>query len=229
MLTQNNKEYLEELQKRKEEAISELYLTGRYKGLYMGKESKCKDNPIKAYIAGWMKSKGWKKEKIEQEMDDYYNEVFTEFCKIKIEKWPDILENPRKMTATLCLMVQRHLFRDVNEKYPKAKSYHEKGKLFSTSYNKNMGVVNHRELFETKDEIILEDIPNTPFETKYGVTVDDFMSLMTDDEKKQFYQYLGKRGTGKSGRYTNQDRMRFEEILESISDVCHRIKNDLNK
>lgn len=224
-----DEEFEKQILKRKEEAITELYNTGRYKGLYMGRESKCKDNPIKSYIAGWLKMKGLKDKAIEQEMPDYYNELFKEVHLIKLEKWPELLENPKKLTATICLICQRHLFRDVNEKYPKAKSYYEKQKLFSTSLDRDTQRVNHNEYLEIEGEYVIGDIENNPFETKYGITCDKFLSLMTEEEKDLFYSYLNKKGSGQKGRYTNADKEHYQEIYNKISGICNRIKNELNK
>ncbi len=226
----NNKEeeFDKNLQERKEEAIKELYLTGRYKGTYMGKESKCKDNPIKSYIAGWLKMKGWNEQKIDSEMDDYYNELFAEVWKIKLEKWPELLDNPKKMTATICLMAQRHLFRDVNEKYPTAKSYYEKNKRFSSEYDKDIKRINHSELFEIENEYIIEDDQATGFEKKHSINVDDFINMMTAEQKELFYSYINKRGTGKKGRFNNSDREKYNEILEQITRDCKEILKRLN-
>ncbi len=215
--------------KRKEEAITELYTTGRYKGLYMGRESSCKDNPIKAYIAGWLKIKGWNEQKIDAEMEDYYNELFTEFCKIKLHKWPDLLDNPRKMTATICLMAQRHLFRNLTEKSPKAKSYYEKNKLFSNSYNQEIKIVNHTEIFENECEMILEDDSLTGFEKKYKINVDEFLELMSQEQKELFYKYINKKGTGQKGRFNNADREKYNEILEQVTKDCKDILRRLDE
>ncbi|WP_313268708.1 hypothetical protein [Sphingobacterium sp.] len=214
--------------KRKEEAITELYTTGRYKGLYMGRESSCKDNPIKVYIAGWLKIKGWNEQKIDSEMEDYYNELFTEFCKIKLHKWPDLLDNPRKMTATICLMAQRHLFRNLTEKSPKAKSYYEKNKLFSNSYNQEIKIVNHTEIFENECEMILEDDSLTGFEKKYKINVDEFLELMSQEQKELFYSYINKKGTGQKGRFNNADRERYDEILKQITKDCKNLLKKIN-
>lgn len=224
-----DEEFDKDLQKRKDEAIKELYLTGRYQGLYMGRASNCKDNPIKAYIAGWMKIKGFKEKAIEQELPDYYNELFKEVHLIKLQKWEELLDNPKKLTATICLIAQRHLFRDVNEKYPKAKSYYEKNKLFSTSLDRETQRVNHNEFLEIEGEYVIGDIEVNPFETKYGISCDKFLQLMTEDEKDLFYSYLNKKGTGQKGRYTNADKERYNQIFDKISGICDRIKNDLNR
>lgn len=215
--------------KRKDEAITELYTTGRYKGLYMGRESSCKDNPIKAYISGWLKIKGWNEQKIDSEMGDFYNELFKEVYLIKLEKWPELLDNPRKMTATICLMAQRHLFRDVNEKYPSAKSYYEKNKRFSLEYDQDIRRVNHSELFENDDEYIIEDDQATGFEKKHSINVDDFIELMTEEQKELFYRYINKKGTGKKGRFNNADRENYNEILEQITKDCKDILRRLNE
>lgn len=225
----DKEEFDKNLQKRKEEAVNELYLTGRYKGLYMGKESRCKDNPIKAYIGGWMKMKGFKDKAIEQEMGDYYNELFKEVHLIKLDKWQELLDNPKKMTATICLIAQRHLFRDVNEKYPKAKSYYEKNKLFSTAFDRDANRVNHNEYLEIEGEYIIGDIEINPFKAMYGITCDKFINMMTEDEKDLFYSYINKKGTGQKGRYTNADKEHYTNIYNDVSGICNRIKNDLNK
>lgn len=222
-------EFDKNLHKRKEEAIIELYHTGRYQGLYMGRTSNCKDNPIKAYIGGWMKMKGFKDKAIEQEINDYNNELFKEVHLIKLEKWEELLANPKKLTATICLIAQRHLFRDVNEKYPKAKSYYEKNKLFSTSLDRETQRVNHNEFLDIEGEFIVGDIAIDPFENKYGITCDKFLSLMTEEEKALFYSYLNKKGTGQKGRYTNADKEHYANIYNEISGICNRIKNNLNK
>jgi len=226
----NNKEleFDKNLLKRKDEAIKELYTTGRYKGTYMGRESSSGHNPIVHYISGWLKSKGWSDEKISREMGDYYNEVFTEVLKIKLEKWPELLENPKKLTATICLMVKRHLFRDVNEKYPSPKSYYEKIKRYSIEYNKDMKRVNTSELFDNEDEYIIEDNSITGFEKKYELNVDDFIELMTAEQKELFYIYINKKGTGKKGRFNNLDREKYNEILLQITNNCKELLKKLN-
>ncbi|MGF7028845.1 hypothetical protein [Sphingobacterium sp. HSC-15S19] len=226
----NNKEeeFDKNLLKRKDEAIKELYTTGRYKGLYMGRESSSSHNPIVHYISGWLKSKGWSDEKISREMGDFYNELFKEVYLIKLEKWPELLDNPKKLTATICLMAQRHLFRDVNEKYPSAKSYYEKNKRFSTEYDKEIKRINHSELTENDDEYIIEDDQETGFEKKYKIDVDVFIALMTEEQRQLFYRYINKKGTGKKGRFNNADREKYNEILEQITKDCKDILRRLN-
>lgn len=224
----NKEEFDKQILKRKEEAIKELYTTGRYKGTYMGRESSSNHNPIVHYISGWLKSKGWNDEKISSEMPDYYNEIFTEVLKIKLEKWPELLDNPKKLTATICLMAKRHLFRDVNEKYPTAKSYYEKNKRFSTEYDKDIKRVNHSELFEIEDEYIIEDDQGTGFNKKYELNVDDFIELMTEEQKELFYSYIEKKGTGQKGRFNSLDREKYNEILLQITNNCNDILKKIN-
>lgn len=226
----NNKEleFDKNLLKRKDEAIKELYITGRYKGTYMGRESSSGHNPIVHYISGWLKSKGWGDEKISREMGDYYNELFKEVYLIKLEKWPELLDNPRKLTATICLMAQRHLFRDVNEKYPSAKSYYEKNKRFSTEYDKDIKRINHSELTENDDEYIIEDDQATGFEKKHSINVDVFIELMTEEQRELFYAYINKKGTGKKGRFNNADRAKYNEILEQVTKDCKEVLKRLN-
>ncbi len=226
----NNKEeeFDKDLQKRKDEAIKELYLTGKYKGLYMGRESSSSHNGIVHYIAGWMEMKGWSDEKISMEMGDFYNELFKEVYLIKLEKWPELLENPKKLTATICRIAMCHLFRNVTKKYPSAKSYYEKNKRFSSEYDKEIKRINHSELFENDNEYIIEDDQETGFEKKHSINVDDFIELMTEEQKELFYSYINKKGTGKKGRFNNADRAKYNEILEQVTRDCKEILKRLN-
>jgi len=224
----NQQAYIDDILKRKEEAITELYLTGRYKGTYMGIKAKSKANPIKGYIIRKFQERGWNSERIDAVMDDYYNEVFLEVAKIKINKWPDLLSIPVKMTATICLMAERNLFRVVNERYPKPKGFLEKNKLFSSQFNKEIKIVNHTEIFENECEMILEDDSVTGFEKKHSINVDDFIELMTEEQKELFYSYIEKKGTGKKGRFNNADRAKYNEILEQVTRDCKDILKKLN-
>lgn len=225
----NKEAYINDILKRKEEAIIELYHTGKYKGVYGKKYSKSKANGIKYYIARWLTLKGWSRERIEEEMQDYYNELFVEVWKIKLHRWPELLNNIEHLTRTICRIAKCHLFRDVNENYPKAKSYYEKNKLFSTSLDRDMQRVNHNEFLDIEEEYVIGDTKIEPFQAMYGLTCDEFLSFMTEKEKELFYSYINKKGTGKKGRYTNADKEHYANIYNEISGICNRIKNELNK
>ena len=226
--TLNQQAYIDDILKRKEEAIKELYATGKYKGIYGKKISKSKANPIKHYIARWLKMKGWSAERIAEEMQDYYNELFVEVWKIKLHRWTELLNNIERLTRTICRIVKCHLFRDVNERYPSAKSYYEKNKRFSVDYDKDIKRVNHSELFEIEDEYIIEDDQATGFEKKHSINVDDFIQLMTKEQRELFYSYIEKKGTGKKGRFNNADRAKYNEILEQVTKDCKEILKRLN-
>ena len=223
----NQQAYINDILKRKDEAIKELYATGKYKGIYGKKYSKSKANPIKHYIARWLRDKGWSRERIDEEMQDYYNELFVEVWKMKLHRWPELLNNIEHLTRTICLIVKRHLFRDVTKRYPSAKSYYEKNKRFS-SEDKDIKRVNHSELFEIEDEFIIEDDQVTGFEKKYSINVDDFIEMMTAEQKELFYSYIEKKGTGKKGRFNNADRAKYNEILEQVTRDCKDILKKLN-
>jgi len=125
-------------------------------------------------------------------------------------------------------MAQRHLFRDVNDKYPSAKSYYEKNKRFSVEYDQEIKRINHSELFEIDDEYIIEDDQETGFNKKYKINVDDFIALMTEEQKEVFYSYINKKGTGKKGRFNNADRAKYNEILEQVTKDCKDILKKIN-
>lgn len=224
----NQQAYIDDILKRKEEAIKELYATGKYKGIYGKKYSKSKANGIKYYIARWLKdNKGWSRERIDAEMQHYYNELFVEVWKIKLHRWSKLLDNIEHLTRTICLIAKRHLFRNITEKSPKAKSYYEKNKLFS-SEDKDIKRVNHSELFEIEDEFIIEDDQVTGFEKKYSINVDDFIEMMTAEQKELFYSYIEKKGTGQKGRFNNADRAKYNEILEQVTRDCKELLKKLN-
>jgi len=223
----NKQAYIDDILKRKEEALKELYTTGKYKGIYGKKYSKSKANPIKHYIGRWLRDKGWSRERIDEEMQDYYNELFVEVWKMKLHRWPELLNNIEHLTRTICLIVKRHLFRDVTKIYPSAKSYYEKNKRFS-SEDKDIKRVNHSELFENDDEYIIEDDQVRGFEKKYSINVDDFIEMMTAEQKELFYSYVEKKGTGKKGRFNNADRAKYNEILEQVTRDCKDILKRIN-
>lgn len=221
---------IKELEKAKDEAITDLYATGRYKNLYMGRTAKSKENPLKAYIKQWLVCRGIK-HNVEEMIDDYYQELFIHLLKIKAEKWEELINNPRKMTATACLIIQRQLFMNRSDKYPSTNiSYFEKNNHNSIIDNNESVRVNTSELFENEEEMILEDIDDVcSIEEKYGVSIDDILGEMTAEEVIDFYDYINKKGTGKKGRYTKADTNKYKEMYANISNTVMKIKEDLNK
>lgn len=221
---------IKELEAQKSEAIQDLYATGRYKNLYMGRTAKSKENPLKAYIKQWLVCRGVK-HNIEEMIDDYYQELFVHLLKIKAEKWEELINNPRKMTATACLIIQRQLFMNRSDKYPSTNiSYFEKMNHNSIIDNNSSRRVNISELFENEGEMILEDIDDVcSIEEKYGVSIDDILDEMTPEQVTDFYAFINKKGTGKKGRYTKADTEKYKKLYVNISNTVMKIKEDLNK
>jgi len=97
-------------ERQRNEIIEELYLTGRYKGLYMGKPAKSKQNPLKKYIQNWLENKAIKQDNMLEHIDNFYQELFLHISKIPTDTLIELAENPTKLTATACLIVKRQLF-----------------------------------------------------------------------------------------------------------------------
>lgn len=203
------------IEDKRNEIISELYTTGRYKGYYMGVYSSSRQNPIKAYIKQWLQCKGIKAN-LDEMIDDFYSELFLHISKIKPEVLIELSENNKKLCATICLIVQRHLMQQRSEKkkHPNV-SYFEK-----THYNSIITNFDGNELFTAEDN---ED-EVSDFESKYGWELNEFLDEMTENELADFKELANKKG-----KTNRKNKAYWDKKEETVYNAVNRIKyNKLN-
>ncbi|WP_185217526.1 hypothetical protein [Sphingobacterium mizutaii] len=203
------------IEDKRNEIISELYTTGRYQKMYMGVYSDSKQNPIKAYIKQWLLCKGIKTNLTEM-IDDFYSELFVHISKIKADTLIELSKNNKKLCATICLIVQRHLMQQRSEqkKHPNV-SYFEK-----THYNSIITNFDSNELYvaENEEETISD------FESKYGWELNEFLDELNENELADFKELANKKG-----KTNMKNKSYWEKKEEMVYNSINRIKyNKLN-
>jgi len=213
-LNYNNK--LNNIEDKRNEIITELYTTGRFKGEYMGVYSSNKANPIKSYIKQWLQCKGIKTN-LNEMIDDFYSELFVHISKMKAEALIELSHNNKKLCATICLIVQRHLMQQRSEqkKHPNV-SYFEK-----IHYNSTITNYDSNGLWVVEDTI---EETNSDFESKYGMNINDIMDSFSAEELADFKELAHKKGkTNKS------NKSYWDKKEEMVYNSINRIKyNKLN-
>lgn len=181
----------------------------------MGVYSSNRANPIKAYIKQWLMCKGIKTNLTEM-IDDFYSELFLHISKMKAETLIELSSNNKKLCATICLIVQRHLMQQRSEKkkHPNV-SYFEK-----THFNSIITNYDANELYTAEDN---ED-EVSDFESKYGWELNEFLDEMNEQELADFKELAYKKGkTNKS----NKDY--WDKKEETVYNAVNKIKyNRLN-
>lgn len=181
----------------------------------MGVYSNNKANPIKAYIKQWLVCKGVKTNLTEM-IDDFYSELFVHISKIKAETLIELSSNNKKLCATICLIVQRHLMQQRSEKkkHPNV-SYFEK-----IHFNSIITNFDGNELMYAEDN---EDEPSD-FETKYGWELNDLLCELSDDELADFKELAHKKGKTNKSNKAYWDK-KEEDVFNSINRIKYNNNN----
>ncbi|WP_164108236.1 MULTISPECIES: hypothetical protein [Sphingobacterium] len=218
-----------DINKRRDEIITELWETGRINGLYMGIYSKSKENPIKVYIKRWLVMKGIKTN-LNEMIDDFYSELFVHISKIKAESVTDkngkvmkgiveLAENPRHLTAMICWIAKCQLFleRTEKKKHPNV-SYFEKTDFNSLNRINSNGI--ELDVF-VEEEDKEEDYSN--FKRDYNITVEEVIEQMTPEELELFNEVAFKKG-----RILKAEKTAWENKEIEVYNIVNRIKFNRN-
>jgi len=203
-----------DLKKLKNDLITELYLTGRSKGLYMGVSAKSKENPLKKYIERWLYTRGIKN--VEEHIDDYYNELFVHISKLKDESFIEFDRNPKKFTATACWIAKIQLFlNEANKKVTPKASY----------FNRNMYLSSQNDIKQGRDVEIIEwneqdkDIDYI-ISTENSDVISEIYQHFTDEDKKQLEKLL------KQKKRSKKDKEEFQKLYQEVEETINKIKKE---
>jgi len=207
------------------EVITELYKTGRYKGKYFNRTSKSKVNPIKSYISIHCQRNGIKINEASL-IDDCYDEIFYQVWKIPATKFRAIMiESPNgsKLNALVCRIAICHCFSVKNNPASSGVIHN----IMNNSNYRDSIQIDYVESYEeyskgyiTRDTLNIDD--TEPFERKHGHSPEDIIKELTEQDKKQFDQIIGRQPQGKRSKATNDQR---EELYNRIREI----KNKMDK
>jgi hypothetical protein len=218
----NNEKTNEEL---KQELIEMLFTTGRLNGLYMGKSSKSKLNPLKVFI----KNKLYKSFILQQHngfADDLYSEMFVNLCNIPADRFVELYYQSTIPGTNLIRYALGILHFKGFAKGRNNPNHSLVGKLkFTSSFdssNYSIQPMENNSDDDESDNLIIYDLDEeTEFEADYGMTVEEVIDMMTTEERFVFYKLLGKQ---KKGAKSKADLAEKANFIVSLKEIKKRIE-----
>jgi hypothetical protein len=218
---------VEELIKLKEDVITDLYLTGRYNKMYFGRYSNLKINPLKSYINRFLKINGVYLDNNEL-CEECYQTAFYYLARKPPEWFIKVLEeseNGTKLVATLVFIIRTQCFSLKDN--PKSS-----GLIFNILNNSSYGgiPISTSEVYndgeENKKEIIIYDEPEPDvFESRYELSVEDFVNELSPGEKELFFMMVDKKS--KRGKPSKEIQQSKQLLFDKLKQVNHEKKSDL--
>ncbi len=220
------------LEKRKADIITSFYLTGRLDGLYFGRSSKAKGNPVKHYIKSCMY-----KNRIQDDdlINDCYNEMFFHLQNMSAIKFLSIYdESPNKLIATSLRIIALKCFA-IDPRYNNPNHSLVQSILFASSDGVNVSIDHTEEFKDLTDchgaainnnsNAILKSQLDEPedFTKFYGFTVEDVLARLTKGEQAAFYDVIGKQPRGKTPAAKKVSRDILFERLKQIKTELTRL------
>jgi hypothetical protein len=229
------REHQPEAEKRKNEILTDFYLTGRVAGEYFGIFSDSSTNPVKLYIKKYLKMNHLDFEN--ELLDDCYNEAFMHLAKIKPEKIIHMYETNKSHLVALTLRIIIWQCFSVDKRYPKPTKI-AKMVQYASAFDINNFQIQTSEIHTDMandnvtqtQELIIYDEPYEPskFELMYGFEVEDIIDDLSDDDKGLFYYMLD----NKKFHHTISDKAKERlkpEHYEAAMNLESRIKEIKNK
>lgn len=214
---------------RKERILTEMYKTGRLGGLYFGKTSRSKENPIKMYINSCLY-----RHRITFDadlVDDCYQEAFMHLWAMSPAKVCDLFDtSPKKLQATTLMIISLKCFA-IDPRYSNPRHSLIQGILFASSFSGAMWIDSSEEFMEMEGSVyegdwnskkILTDEPDLcHFTEEYGFSPEDILEVMTAEQREIFYSILGKQPRGKQSTARKQAREQLHQDINQLKSVIH--------
>lgn len=191
------------LEDKKNDILVSLYTTGRLHGLYFGRKSKSKSNPIKQYIKSCMY-----KHRLNEDSDlieDVYNEAFALVCKKSASEICGAFDiNPSNVLAMVLRTISLKCFA-IDPRYGNPHHSFVQTVMHTSSHSPNTLPVDSSEEFlqetdnyvnpgcwepMTTNTILVHDVNNpddSDFTDDYGFTVEEILQHLTPEETETFY------------------------------------------
>lgn len=218
----------EEKEDLKQKILIELYNTGRVNGLYFGRTSKLKVNPLKKYIEICL-FKNFMLQNGNEYLEDCYQELFLQLQKIPTDKFIELyLESDTRLISYILRVALLKLFA-VDKRTNNPKHSFAKHLNYASVFNRDNYKINHLEIKEDDD---VEDNSRTlivydaiedgdEFETDYGFRIEDIYLLMTPEQRFVFEKVLNNK---KRGKPSAADQLQKQKLFDDIREIKEYIE-----
>lgn len=218
----------EEKEDLKQKILIELYNTGRVNGLYFGRTSKLKVNPLKKYIEICL-FKNFMLQNGNEYLEDCYQELFLQLQKIPTDKFIELyLESDTRLISYILRVALLKLFA-VDKRTNNPKHSFAKHLNYASVFNRDNYKINHLEIKEDDD---VEDNSRTlivydaiedgdEFETDYGFRIEDIYLLMTPEQRFVFEKVLNNK---KRGKPSAADQLQKQKLFDDIKQIKEYIE-----
>lgn len=215
----------------KQKILIELYNTGRVNGLYFGRTSKLKVNPLKKYIEICL-FKNFMLQNGNEYLEDCYQELFLQLQKIPTDKFIELyLESDTRLISYVLRVALLKLFA-VDKRTNNPKHSFAKHLNYASVFNRENFMINH---LEVKDEdnpphtensfktLIIYDAveEGDEFEKDYGFRMEDIYLLMTPEQRFVFEKVLNNK---KRGKPSAADQLQKQKLFDDIREIKEYIE-----
>jgi hypothetical protein len=191
---------LKEKESLKNEIITEIYNTGRIRGLYFGQTSKSTNpaNQVKRYLEILL-FKNFMLRPDSEYLDDCYQELFLHLQNIPTEKFVELYNLGDSVLMSYILRIAMLRLFSVDRRTMNPKHSFAKQMDYASIYNKNNAMINPIEIvsdeidFSTNEEMLIiydSDDAQDEFENDYGFNVEEVLSHMTSEQRFVFERML---------------------------------------
>lgn len=215
----------------KQELIIQLWETGRIDGRYFGKTSKSKKHPIKEYIRNLLYRNFLLQDN--EFLEDAFSEFILQLNLIPADKFVAIYnESPNKLLAySLRIIALKCFAKDSrnpeNYKHSLLRSLAYGSVFNSSNYSINSieNVPEDESDDNRRDSLVIYDIEDEAdtFLNDYGFTIEEFLTLLSDEDRAFFYQLAGK--NTKRGKPTNAFIAQKKALFEKINAIRGGLNN----
>jgi|GEM_PF-3276083 len=215
----------------KQELIIQLWETGRIDGRYFGKTSKSKKHPIKEYIRNLLYKNFLLQDN--EFLEDVFSEFILQLNLIPADKFVSIYnESPNKLTAYSLRVIALRCFSIDSRNPDNYKHSLVRNMAYGSVFNNSNYSINSIENIPDEDDfdskreaLVIYDIEDEvdDFVCQFGFTVEEFLSLLPEEDKAFFYQLAGK--NTKRGKPTNEFKERKKALFDKINAIRGGINN----
>jgi len=206
----------------KQELIIQLWETGRIDGRYFGKTSKSKKHPIKEYIRNLLYRNFLLQDN--EFLEDVFSEFILQLNLIDADKFVAIYnESPNKLIAYSLRIIALKCFAKDSRNPDNYKHSLVRNMAYGSVFNNSNYSINSIENIPDEDDfdskresLVIYDIEEEAddFLYQYGFTIEEFLSLLPEEDKAFFYQLAGK--NTKRGKPTNEFLAKKQALFNKI-------------
>lgn len=211
---------LENKLKYKEKILMDYYLTGRIEGLYMGKKSKVKKNPVKEYIKMRLANFGLYNEY--ELIEECYQTLFLELFKYNLDKFTAMMErspNGKELQMMSCRIL-------VFTCFTKKGLVHN---ILNKSSFGNVQISTNENYDEDSNDnllIIYDEQDADVFQMKYNLSIEELLESMTNEDREYFYTLTDKKRP--VGKPTIISQIKKQEFYSRVIELKNKIIKEDN-